>query len=175
MGKLQSMFKHLKGLPNIPDLNYFELLYDEKNLYLNSIKIKLLKNEILASFEIPLERIIEAEFITEEYLKDKSVIKRAIVGSFLSPMGALIGGLSGVGKKNSKKQLYSITYLNSNDEIKNITLDPNHLSSLPKNMSFNKKFNKVLSKIPKDPKVKKILYGESNFIENEDGSIKVKL
>nr|DAU68323.1 MAG TPA: hypothetical protein [Caudoviricetes sp.] len=175
MPSTKNMFKHINGLPNIPELNYFELLYDDKKLYLNSLKLGIFKNEILKSFEIPLQKIVDIDYITEEYMQDKSVIKRAIIGSFINPLGAIIGGMSGIGQKKAKKQLYSITFLASDDTIKNVVFDPQYMSYDIKNMGFNKKINKQLKDIQKDPKIEKILNEGFDFTEDENSVNRTEL
>lgn len=77
---------------------------------------------------LPLNRILAAEHTSDVELKEKekSVIARAAVGSLLlGPLGAVVGGMSGVGNKKEKihKDFIFITYTNSNGEEKTIIFE----------------------------------------------------
>ena len=52
-------------------------------------------------YDIPIEDITNIEYVdnTKVSEKQKSVIKRAIIGSIFSPVGAIVGGMSGIGTK----------------------------------------------------------------------------
>lgn len=55
--------------------------------------------------------ITAVEIITETIKKDKSVIGRAVVGGLLlGPIGAVVGGISGMGKKEIYHYYLLITY-----------------------------------------------------------------
>ncbi|TQK41989.1 hypothetical protein FB479_11690 [Brevibacillus sp. AG162] len=61
---------------------------------------------------ISLERIKSAKAFNEDQLqeKQKSVIKRAIAGGILlGPLGAVVGGISGVGTKTKQQQVLFMT------------------------------------------------------------------
>lgn len=61
---------------------------------------------------IPLTRIKSAKAFNEDQLqeKQKSVIKRAIAGGILlGPLGAVVGGISGVGTKTKQQQVLFMT------------------------------------------------------------------
>lgn len=78
--------------------------------------------------QLPLDRITYAESKTETELqeRDKSVIGRAAVGAlFLGPLGAMIGGMSGIGSKQKKsvKQFLIIAYSSTSGEEKAIALE----------------------------------------------------
>lgn len=83
--------------------------------------------------------------------------------------------MSGIGKKNAKKELYSITYLSSDDELKNIVFNPHYLGMYAKNMGFNRKINERLKKIEKDSKIEKILNEGFEFTEDENGVMRTEL
>ena len=73
--------------------------------------IKFYKSPIGNSTTISLryDQITETAIYSEEEIleKSKSVIGRAAIGSLFGPLGSIIGGISGVGKKTIKKrQLY---------------------------------------------------------------------
>jgi hypothetical protein len=82
--------------------------------------------------EIHKSQIISLERITSKELEDKSVIGRAAVGAvLLGPLGALVGGMSGIGSKQKNKYYIIINYwdtgtkkpcslsVGSKDEVKN--------------------------------------------------------
>lgn len=53
-------------------------------------------------YDIPIEDITNIEYVDNTKVvgeKQKSVIKRAIIGSIFSPVGAIVGGMSGIGTK----------------------------------------------------------------------------
>ena len=66
-------------------------------------------------------QILETNFYTETEIleKSKSVVGRSVVGAALfGPVGAIVGGMSGIGSKNEKSvhRFYTITYVNSKNE-----------------------------------------------------------
>ena len=78
--------------------------------------------------QLSLDRITYAESKTETELqeRDKSVIGRAAVGAlFLGPLGAMIGGMSGIGTKKQKnvKQFLIIAYYSADGEERAIALE----------------------------------------------------
>ena len=76
---------------------------------------------------LPLDRITYAESKTETEIRerDKSVIGRAAVGSLLGPLGAIVGGMSGIGTKKTKsvRQFLIIAYMSTDGEEKAIALE----------------------------------------------------
>lgn len=67
------------------------------------------------------EQVINAGVVREEEIteKNKSVVGRAVVGNLvLGPLGAVVGGVSGVGKKEKKKlkAYFVINYKSSQDD-----------------------------------------------------------
>ena len=110
-GILKSLFgmKFVKGIPDLQE-------GQNVGLYLYKDKITLDDNQI-----IPLERIKKAVVFTEKELKlkDKSVIGRAALGGLLlGPLGAVVGGVSGVGDKKKEKTLIflSVEYTDKDGE-----------------------------------------------------------
>lgn len=93
---------HITGLP-LPQKEVCELyLYDDKVIIENYQR----------KFEIPLSRITQATYKPQQdYItKEKSVIGRAIVGSLLSPVGSVVGAISGIGTKTVRgKKNYFLT------------------------------------------------------------------
>lgn len=110
-GVLKSLFgmKFVKGIPDLQE-------GQSVGIYLYKEKITLDDKQI-----IPLDRIKKAVVFTEKELKlkGKSVIGRAAVGGLLlGPLGAVVGGVSGVGDKKKEKTLIflSIEFTDKNGE-----------------------------------------------------------
>lgn len=90
------------------------------SLYSDKIEIK----QIFGGKEVAYlyyDQVNAVEKINEKQIAeiDKSVIGRAMVGGvFLGPLGAVVGGLSGVGKKEKAvyKDFFVINYTASNGE-----------------------------------------------------------
>lgn len=115
--------KNSKNL-ECPTKNY-ELLYIEglQGLQNCKSKIRLSNNKILyldiwpscyesrkKSYNIKYENIKKVELLKQIEEKDKSVIGRAIVGGvLLGPVGAVVGGMSGLGTKQKKDFYLKIT------------------------------------------------------------------
>ncbi|UPK45909.1 hypothetical protein [Paenibacillus pabuli] len=96
---------HVEGLPvssNAPcDIIQFE----------DQIRIESGTNK----FQIPLENMRAAVTKTERELieKSKSVVGRAVIGTLLVPgLGTIVGGMSGIGKKQSKGAANTYIILN---------------------------------------------------------------
>lgn len=106
------------------------------------------------TIHIKFEQLIDCETVTNEMIteKGKSVIGRAIVGGILTGgIGAVVGGMSGIGSKKKVKKTYyfAINYKSLNDNeikvlsfrmdlgitmdfrntLKNIIIQNNHMSS----------------------------------------------
>jgi len=108
----------IAGLDNIPKGMLTRLTLKDEGL--------LIKQNYFGKGEAFLNysQITNVGKITEKeiYEKDKSVLGRAVAGGLvLGPLGAIVGGVSGVGKKEKKKLniYYIINYKSSQDgEIK---------------------------------------------------------
>jgi len=125
------------------------------------IRVTLEENEltIKPSFSkqepshLKYNQIINAGIVREEEIteKSKSVLGRAAVGGLiLGPLGAIVGGMSGTGKKEKTKlkAYYVINYKSSNDdEIKVLSfLVTGNSGGLPK---FEKEMKEHLGIIDK--------------------------
>ena len=95
-----TMIKHISGIQG---------LADGSNAKLELYPDKLLIQERLT---ITLDRIRHAEVLRENQIteKQKSVIGRAVVGGvLLGPLGAIVGGISGTGKKQKRKEQFFLS------------------------------------------------------------------
>lgn len=100
---------HLSGIPNVGE-NVRVMFY----LYPNKISINNQQN-------IPFQRIKSTKIFSSQQLDEinKSIISRAVGGGILAgPIGAIIGGISGTGKKKVQRLFYffSINYINIKGE-----------------------------------------------------------
>ncbi|TPG75610.1 hypothetical protein EEL32_24080 [Brevibacillus laterosporus] len=81
------------------------------DIYLTPEKLVVKSKDL--TFELPIERVMAAQYLTKtDFLKqDKSVIARGVVGGVLiGPLGAIVGGMSGVGSKHKKGNYLVINY-----------------------------------------------------------------
>lgn len=113
-GNREVRFSYIDGIPNL-----FTIPKEVVDVTINKklekliIKSALDKNKVA---ELPLNRIKDARKLTEQQITEanKSVVGRAVVGGLLlGPLGAIIGGMSGVGtkkKKEPEKNFLIITY-----------------------------------------------------------------
>lgn len=102
------------------------LTFDKEFLMIEEMGNKGFKSIIVNKFKIPLSNIQATLTTTEKEFveKSKSVIGRGIAGGFLfGPAGLVLGGLSGVGKKKKGNinHYYIISYMSSDNTVKNIT------------------------------------------------------
>lgn len=100
-----------------------ELSFNETEL---QIKSRIVKNKPIV--RLSLEQIIAANCITEKEIieKSKSVTGRAIAGGvLLGPLGAIIGGMSGIGNKQKSETHYYmiINYKSRDEEIKVLSFE----------------------------------------------------
>lgn len=100
-----------------------ELSFNETEL---EIKSRIVKNKPIV--KLSLEQIIAANCVTEKEIieKSKSVAGRAIAGGvLLGPLGAIIGGMSGVGNKQKSETHYYmiINYKSRDEEIKVLSFE----------------------------------------------------
>ena len=100
-GNFVANFESIKdGIPTVPEKVLLEVTLLEDKM---EIKQRFSK---MPSIYLPYSKIKEVNLIKEEEIieKSKSTVGRATVGGLLlGPLGAVIGGLDGTGKKNKKE------------------------------------------------------------------------
>lgn len=97
-------FAHFEGIAFVNKGEIIALNFLDTSLKITDSK----KQELL---NIEYRQINNAEILTECEDKDKSVIGRAVVGGLLlGPVGAVVGGLSGVSKSKKNNYFLKITY-----------------------------------------------------------------
>lgn len=100
-----------------------EVSFDDSVL---EIKSRIVKNKPVV--KLNLEQILAVNFINEKEIieKSKNVTGRAIVGGvLLGPLGAVIGGMSGVGSKQKSENHYYmvINYKSRDEQIKVLSFE----------------------------------------------------
>ena len=134
-GKLKLFGTHVSGI---------NLFGQEENVYasIEDDRIKfqsVLDKQKVAS--LMLDKITSARILTEKEIveKDKSVVGRAVAGTLLAgPLGAIVGGISGVGSKKKKKN-YRVLVINYSDDKSIVILEDKLAANFDK---FNKELNK---------------------------------
>ena len=123
--KFNNIFDHKHGLEGLIENDEISLSASFDTLYIDNIKVKAFgKNIVLKRFEIPFGRIDFFDYVTEEEVKNKSVLARGAVGAIiLGPVGAVIGGMSGIGTKKKKGNTFlTINYASSSGDTNTIIL-----------------------------------------------------
>lgn len=98
---------HMYGVPYLKQYTLANLFLTEDKLIIEADK---------KTFELSYDQLVAAEALrkTELLKKDKSVIARGVVGGvLLGPIGAIIGGMSGIGKKKIKGDFLVLNYVPS--------------------------------------------------------------
>ena len=90
---------HIGGIPFLEEGKKTNMGSKEKELEINK------------THTLPYDRIKNIQYVAEHELvdKQKSVIKRAIAGGLLGPVGAIVGAVSGVGTKKVREPQYYLT------------------------------------------------------------------
>ncbi|MBD7970485.1 hypothetical protein [Paenibacillus gallinarum] len=103
-------------------------------------------------YQIPINNMRVAVLKSEKDIieKNKSVVGRALIGTVLVPgLGTIVGGMSGIGKKNKSKINYYLilNYLNSQGELDAVTFLDNPLEFTSGNFiqSVNEKITDLTS------------------------------
>lgn len=100
-GKMMSLkFRHIQGMPNLIE---GEII----NISSNETSIKIGNKYCIPKDKIISKTVTNSKMLTE---KQKSVIKRSLVGVVVAgPLGGIIGGLSGVGTKQTTEDVHFLT------------------------------------------------------------------
>ncbi|WP_057567455.1 hypothetical protein [Paraclostridium sordellii] len=129
MSEIKVITTIVDGLP-IPEKSKVEVKLDEEFIVINQTKLNGFKFEVINTFKVKLENVLDIAVATEKEIIDmnKSVIGRGAVGMIFGPVGAILGGMSGIGTKKvikKKDTLFVISYVSKDEEIKNITFKVN--------------------------------------------------
>lgn len=100
--------KHIVGVGNMPEGTLLNVIVSTEDHKLYISRGKKEKSILEVSLDdIEFVENLKAEEITK---KDKSVVGRAAMGTLIAgPLGAMVGGLSGTGKKEKKRDHYVLT------------------------------------------------------------------
>jgi hypothetical protein len=128
---------HMHGISWLPQHSLASMYFTDEKMIIESKKM---------TFELNYDQVTAAEGVTKTDLltKDKSVIGRGIAGGLiLGPVGAIVGGMSGVGQKKIKGDFLIINYLSSGQS------EPNVLIFDVKNILMAEKLAKLIK--PRTP------------------------
>lgn len=124
-GNFAPIARHIAGLPNYTntDAVCITVRQDVRSLvFKDKTSFKKEKmNDITLSFD----KIIGADFITQEELAKASTIGRAVIGGILfGGVGAVVGAISANGnQKTKKKNFFAISYMADSGEEKTLLFD----------------------------------------------------
>lgn len=129
-------FEHIEGIPYVSANEKVKMKFLDGIYFSSETSAALLKIDYIS--------IDDVEILTEGKRKEKSVIGRAIVGGLIfGQVGAIVGGISGLGTKSSPNYYLQITY----DWDKTVILKPLHNSKSTcekaKNLILNAKNGKM--------------------------------
>lgn len=108
-------------------------------------------------FNLALDQLRAIEAKTERELRevDKSVVGRAVLGHLLVPgLGAIVGGMSGIGTKKKRGPTHHyliVNYVDATGELKGITFSAD--GNLLRLQSFAAAVRKVMAERPEGPAV----------------------
>ena len=128
----KGIFYYLEGIPGFNDVKKVSIyIYPEKitfkEMYYASEGDK---EAVLPSSRVNKSQVVYEDKVTE---KNKSIIKRAIAGGLiLGPTGAIVGGMTGMGKKEETERicLLAINYLDKDGQEKDVILYEKIMESL---------------------------------------------
>jgi len=137
--RMHSVGIHIYGVPGIGEKEFVKLFFTDDKLIIKGGG---------KTVELAYDRLtaIKAASKTDLLKKDRSVIGRGIAGGLLlGPLGAIIGGMSAVGKqKHIKGQFLILNYIPAGqDETKVMAFDMKNLASAKKIERF------VMKKVPR--------------------------
>lgn len=107
---------HMHGIPNVNQNELATIFLMEDKMVIDADK---------KTFELKYEQLTAAAGLQKSELlkKDKSVIGRGVVGGLvLGPLGAIIGGVSGIGQKNIKGDFLVVNYSSSDSNETNVLI-----------------------------------------------------
>lgn len=157
---MKALFSLVSGLDLNDEFAQLRLSVANEHLLIEERAQKGFRTITEATYSIPLSNIIAVEEVTEKELteKNKSAIGRGVAGGLIfGPAGLVLGGLSGVGKKEAIKKtlLFVISYVSSDGEIANVALIKYKTSNHLVTTKFQKYVQKELKKITPSPEVLK--------------------
>lgn len=158
----------LDGLSLTDPKAQIKLSYNQEQLIIEEIKHSIFKMTAVNTFRIPLCNLLDTIFTTEKEMIEtsKSVIGRGVVGGLIfGPAGLILGGLSGIGNKKSTqtRQVYIVSYVSTEGEVKNITFSLSFLTT-DVTRKFDKNLRKQLANVPKSSAAIQIL-GDSGVAD----------
>lgn len=155
-GNMEVNAGHKAGLPGMElDLN-IKIIVNEESRTITFKKRFFNKDQKVNDVVLSFDKIRGAGYITQDELVEKSTIGRAVVGGVLfGGIGALVGGMSGQGKKTKKINYFAIAYTDSFGNDKTLLFDD--IISQPK--ALPKRLNEIAAE-NKTPEV-----GEKGPIE----------
>ena len=165
----KNLFYYLDGLGNLPEQSMFRVTLEDGFLLLDHVKPHPFgKDKLIQQYKIPADMIVDFGIVKTSELKKQSVLGRGAVGGFLlGPVGAVLGGMSAVGKQKIKSTL-AICYIPSGGgDPRTAVFDAEPSGWATTNLSSITKLKKELLKTPKSPAVMSYL-GQSTAA---DGSI----
>ena len=100
-GKMISLkFRHIQGMPNLIEGEIVRISSDK-------ISVKIDNKHLIPKERIKYKTVTNSKMLTE---KQKSVIQRSLVGIMVAgPLGAIVGGLSGIGNKQTIELVHFLT------------------------------------------------------------------
>lgn len=134
-GNVSCAFTHIDGINGLPKGSKIKATMDDENKRLE-IKALSINSE---SIFIRYSQLCGVSMLTEKEIQEanKSVLGRAAVGGvLLGPLGAIVGGMSGVGTKQKSETHYYVVLnykpSSSPENIEVISFEPEALTSWSK-------------------------------------------
>lgn len=126
-GNLETKMIHIAGLPdNYGKYAFMHIILDE-NTGILQFKKSLKTDECV---NLAISKITKCETITEEKIKEKSGVGRAIAGGLMfGTAGAVVGAVTAKDKKK-KEYFKCITYISDNEEKAIVMKDGGDLHSI---------------------------------------------
>ena len=137
-GNMEINSTHQAGLPNIKENTPTKIIVNEESRTITFKKRFFNKDQKVNDVVLSFDKIRGAGYITQDELVEKSTIGRAVVGGVLfGGIGALVGGMSGQGKKTKKINYFAIAYTDSFGNDKTLLFDDiiSQPKALPKRLN----------------------------------------